>query len=84
MPMRQKPTEYESRQLPPQPGVTAKTPGIAVLLSMIFPGAGHFYANKTASGVVIIFAMVLIWIGAMKSSYKAAIDFNRRNGFEMK
>ena len=38
MPIRQGPTEYESRQPPPQPGVTAKTPGIAVLLSMIFPG----------------------------------------------
>ena len=83
MPIRQGPTEYESRQPPPQPGVTAKTPGIAVLLSMIFPG-GTLLREQNGIGRRDHFAMVLIWIGAMKSSYKAAIDFNRRNGFEMK
>ena len=34
--------------------VTAKTPGIAVLLSMLWFGAGHLYANKAATGVILM------------------------------
>ncbi|MFE2756965.1 hypothetical protein ACFXGA_33710 [Actinosynnema sp. NPDC059335] len=34
--------------------VTAKTPGIAVLLSLLWLGAGNLYAGQTALGVVLL------------------------------
>ncbi len=34
--------------------VAAKSPGVAVLLSFIWLGAGHLYANKTGLGVALM------------------------------
>ena len=50
---------------PPAPVVVVplKTPGIAVLLSFLWLGAGHLYAGKIAAGVVLMvvdFFVVLI------------------------
>src|SRR3954466_13291431 len=38
----------------------AKTPGIAVLLSMLWLGAGHFYANRNVTGVFLALADLLL------------------------
>lgn len=37
-----------------------KTPGLAVLLSFLWFGAGHLYANRTASGIVLMVVDLLI------------------------
>ncbi len=45
--------------------VAAKTPGIAVLLSFLWLGAGHAYAGRTAAGVVFMvtnFFLVLFFL----------------------
>lgn len=46
-----------ARQHAPHPVVIVaapKTPGLAVLLSFLWFGAGHLYANRTATGVVLV------------------------------
>jgi TM2 domain-containing membrane protein YozV len=88
----------------PTPGVMAKNPGTAVILSFFIPGVGHMYAGAVAWGLVILVLHILnwtvillsiglppaafiglfIWLGSMKYSYKAAQDFNRRNGLVIK
>lgn len=37
-----------------------KTPGIAVLLSLLWFGAGHLYANRSATGVVLMIVDLVI------------------------
>jgi TM2 domain-containing membrane protein YozV len=39
---------------PMVPMVTAKSAGIAVLLSFLWLGAGHLYANRTTAGILLI------------------------------
>ncbi len=57
---------------PPAPRgvVAAKTPGIAVLLSFLWLGAGHLYAGRTGAGVAfmainffLVFFMFIPFIG---------------------
>ncbi len=38
----------------PPRGVTAKSPGVAVLLTFLWLGAGHLYANRTGIGVCLL------------------------------
>lgn len=50
-----------------QPGMpiimaTPKSPGIAVLLSFLFLGAGHLYANRIGPGVALIVYEVFLGI----------------------
>ena len=40
--------------LAPRAVVAAKTPGIAVLLSFLWLGAGHLYAGRTGAGVAFM------------------------------
>jgi hypothetical protein len=41
------PQEQQPQQQQPQHYIAAKNPGTAVLLSILFPGAGNFYAGQT-------------------------------------
>ncbi len=38
----------------PQAFVPAKTPGVAVLLSLLWLGAGHLYAGRTTTGIIFM------------------------------
>lgn len=40
--------------------VTPKTAGVAVLLSLLWLGAGHLYADRIATGIVLIVADALL------------------------
>lgn len=44
----------------PQVVVTAKTPGIAVLLSFLWLGAGHLYAGRTTTGIMFMVANFML------------------------
>ncbi|QTR01537.1 hypothetical protein J7S33_19395, partial [Saccharothrix algeriensis] len=45
--------------------VTAKSPGVAVLLSFLWLGAGNLYAGQTALGIVLILVNFPLWIFAL-------------------
>lgn len=49
---------------PPAPRavVAAKTPGIAVLLTFLWLGAGHLYAGRTGTGVALLVTNVFLLI----------------------
>src|SRR3954451_8775807 len=47
---------------PPVAMVSAKSPGIAVLLSFLWLGAGHLYANQTTAGVLLIVFDAFLWL----------------------
>ena len=53
---------YAAIPLPVQSygAVPGKTPGIAVLLSFLWLGAGHLYCNKTTTGIVLIFCELIL------------------------
>ena len=38
-----------------------KSPGIAVLLSLIFTGAGHWYLGKIGKGFLFLFTQIVLW-----------------------
>lgn len=40
----------------------SKNPGIAALLAFIFPGIGHIYVGRIASGLVILAAYIILMI----------------------
>ncbi len=48
------PTPPVAYTQPMVPMVVAKSAGIAVLLSFLWLGAGHLYANRTITGVLLI------------------------------
>jgi TM2 domain-containing membrane protein YozV len=39
-----------------------KSPGLAVGLSMIIPGAGHLYLDRVGQGVAIILINAVAWL----------------------
>ncbi len=43
--------------------VDKKSPGIAILLSLLVPGAGHFYAGRMDVGKYFLTGEVLSWLG---------------------
>ncbi|MGY1711380.1 hypothetical protein ACI8AC_17925 [Geodermatophilus sp. SYSU D00758] len=47
---------------PPTTVVPVKTPGIAVLLSVLWMGAGHLYAGKTGAGVAFMITGLFLWL----------------------
>ncbi|NUT49922.1 MAG: hypothetical protein HOV94_21820 [Saccharothrix sp.] len=59
-PMMQPPVAYG---MPVRGVVTAKNPGIAVLLSLLWLGAGNLYAGQTTLGVILVlvnFPLILL------------------------
>ena len=55
-----------------------KSVGIAVLLSLIIPGAGQMYLGKVGRGIIILLTCWLIipWIYGIYEAYKSAKDYN--------
>ncbi len=60
------PVPYAPQQFLPQQQivtmVSPKSAGIAVLLTFLFLGAGHLYANRVTTGVILIISEVLLAI----------------------
>jgi TM2 domain-containing membrane protein YozV len=65
----------------------SKSPGMALLLALLFPGTGHFYTDRLGKGLVILGAVVLtwflyigwaIWIWSMIDAYNEANEVNSR------
>ena len=65
-----------------------KSPGLALFLSLIFPGLGDIYAGRVGLGVIYIianltcvvvmpFLCVAVWIASMITAYTAADRYNR-------
>ena len=68
-----------------------KSPGIALLLSLLIPGVGQMYNSQVAKGILMLIGWILlwfvwlgwvIWIWAMIDAYQEAkhlnYEFNRR------
>ena len=51
--------------------MSPKSAGIAVLLTVLWLGAGHLYANRVAAGVILIICDFILW--AMALSFVLAI-----------
>lgn len=54
------PARPTPRAVQPMFVVTAKSPGVALLLSLIVPGAGQMYAGAIGKGVFIMFALPIL------------------------
>lgn len=56
-----------------------KNPGIALLLSLIFPGGGQFYNGHAGKGFLVLFTfwMILPWIWSLFDAYSSANRINR-------
>jgi TM2 domain-containing membrane protein YozV len=56
-----------------------KNPGIAMLLSIIFPGGGQFYNGHAGKGILIMctFWLVIPWIYGIFDAYACANRINR-------
>jgi TM2 domain-containing membrane protein YozV len=46
---------------PPVRVISPKSAGIAVLLTFLWLGAGHLYANRVTTGVILIISDMLLW-----------------------
>ena len=57
-----------------------KSPGIAVLLSLIIPGAGQMYLGKVGKGIILLifFWTIIAWLYSIFDAYKYAKDYNAR------
>jgi len=55
-----------------------KSIGIAVLLSVVIPGAGQMYLGKVGKGIILLLTCWLIipWIYSIYDAYKSAKDYN--------
>ena len=78
--------------------IAPKSPGIALLLSALFPGVGSMYAGKVGKGVALLagyivgwlltgilvgFVVVpLMWVWAMVASYNDAVAWNAKHGIK--
>lgn len=60
-----KPVEVAPEPVTPTPGVVAKNPGTAVLLSFFIPGAGHMYAGKVAVGLLLLILHIFNWTAVL-------------------
>lgn len=63
----------------PQAYHAYKNPGIALLLSIIFPGGGQFYNGHAGKGILVLltFWLVLPWIWSLFDAYSCANRINR-------
>lgn len=80
---------------PPAPTASPKSPGVAVILSVLIPGLGHLYSGNPLFAVMwfvlaglaglsltILIGFVLlpmVWIGACVHAYVSTQGFNRRH-----
>lgn len=64
-----------------------KSPGIALLLSLLIPGVGQMYNGQVAKGILMLIGCILawlvflgwiIWIWAMVDAYSTAKEMNLR------
>lgn len=79
----------------PLPTAPPKSPGVAVILSLLITGLGHLYtgnpiaaicwfAGAVFAGALIFLGVGLVllpcvWVGAAVHAYVAASDYNRRH-----
>jgi len=49
--------------------VNKKSPGISVLLSVLLPGAGHYYAGRSDIGAYFFGAEATMWLGLLGVNY---------------
>jgi hypothetical protein len=61
------------------PGQQVKNPGIAMLLSIIFPGGGQFYNGHIGKGILILCTswLILPWVYGIFDAYSSANRINR-------
>jgi len=80
---------------PPMPTASPKSPGVAVILSILIPGLGHLYSGNPLSAVfwfisavvstvlisvfIGIILVPLVWIGAAIHAYISTANFNTRH-----
>jgi len=80
---------------PPMPTASPKSPGVAVILSIVIPGLGHLYSGNPLSAVfwfvsavvatvlisvfIGIILVPLVWIGAAIHAYISTANFNTRH-----
>ena len=72
----------QAQQAPVHPGFVPgmyKNPGLALFLSIIFPGAGQFYNGHVGKGFLVLFTcwLVLPWIWSWFDAYSSAQRINR-------
>ena len=81
---------------PPAMAIVPKSPGVALLLSLLIPGVGSIYAGNVALGVIILVASLIadvlclvvigfvlapaVWIWGMIAAYLDAQRWNRERG----
>ncbi|WP_048197420.1 TM2 domain-containing protein [Methanocaldococcus sp. FS406-22] len=55
-----------------------KSVGIAVLLSLVIPGAGQMYLGKVGKGIIILltFWLIIPYLYGIYDAYKSAKDYN--------
>lgn len=79
----------------PMPTASPKSPGVAVILSILIPGLGHLYSGNPLSAVfwfvsAAISAMLIavfigflllpaVWLGAIIHAYISTANFNSRH-----
>jgi hypothetical protein len=56
-----------------------KNPGVAMLLSIVFPGGGQFYNGHVGKGILILctFWLIIPWIYGIFDAYSSANRINR-------
>jgi TM2 domain-containing membrane protein YozV len=81
---------------PPPPHVLPKSPGAALVLSVLWPGLGSIYADHVTTGVLLIIANIvslilclvligfvttpILYIVALALAYTQAQEWNRQHG----
>ena len=43
-------------------GLTPKSPGIALLLSLLIPGVGQMYNGHVAKGILMLIGSIVLWL----------------------
>lgn len=71
-----------SQPSPVQPAFVphqVKNPGIAMLLSILFPGGGQFYNGHPGKGILILctFWLIIPWVWGVFDAYSCANRINR-------
>lgn len=63
----------------PQAYHAYKNPGIALLLSLIFPGGGQFYNGHAGKGILVLltFWLILPYVWSLFDAYSCANRINR-------
>jgi TM2 domain-containing membrane protein YozV len=69
----------QAQQAPAFAGGNIKNPGVALLLSLIFPGGGQFYNGHAGKGLIVLFTfwLVIPYIWSLFDAYSCAKRINR-------